>query len=78
MGWDGTGMNCCGMEWDGKEKYVPWTSLPITYKIVLSLYPSSNLLLVVIVVLQTKNKSRKKNKKKLILPNCLQQQAFLL
>ena len=29
MGWDGTGMNCYGMGWDGKEKYVPWTSLPI-------------------------------------------------
>ena len=27
MGWDGTGMNCYGMGWDGTEKYVPWTSL---------------------------------------------------
>ena len=26
MGWDGTGMNCYGMGWDGTEKYVPWTS----------------------------------------------------
>ena len=30
MGWDGTGMNCYGMGWDGTEKYVPWTSLRIT------------------------------------------------
>ena len=29
MGWDGTGINCYGMEWDGTEKYVPWTSLAI-------------------------------------------------
>ena len=29
MGWDGTGMNCYGMGWDGKEKYVPWTILNI-------------------------------------------------
>ena len=29
MGWDGTGMNCYGMGWDGTEKYVPWTSLMI-------------------------------------------------
>ena len=27
MGWDGTGINCYGMGWDGTEKYVPWTSL---------------------------------------------------
>ena len=25
MAWDGTGMNCYKMEWDGTEKYVPWT-----------------------------------------------------
>ena len=30
-GKDGTGMNCYGMGWDGTEKYVPWTSLPIAY-----------------------------------------------
>ena len=29
MGWDGTGMNCYGMGWDGTEKIVPWTSLGI-------------------------------------------------
>ena len=27
MKWDGTGINCYGMRWDGTEKYVPWTSL---------------------------------------------------
>ena len=32
MGWDGTGMNCYGMGWDGTEKYVPWTSLEILYQ----------------------------------------------
>ena len=30
MGWDGTGMNCYGIGWDGTEKNVPWTSLHIT------------------------------------------------
>ena len=29
MGWDGIGIICCGMGWDGTEKYVPWTSLHI-------------------------------------------------
>ena len=29
MGWDGTGMNCYGMGWDGTEKTVPRTSLGI-------------------------------------------------
>ena len=33
MGWDGTGMNCYGMGWDGTEKYVPWTSLKILHKV---------------------------------------------
>ena len=28
-GWDGTGMNCYGVGWDGTEKYVPRTSLYI-------------------------------------------------
>ena len=30
MGWDGTGMNCYKMGWDGAEKYVPRTSLRIS------------------------------------------------
>ena len=29
MGWDEIGINCCGMGWDGTEKYVPCTSLPV-------------------------------------------------
>ena len=29
MEWDGTGMNCYGMGWDGTEENVPWTSLII-------------------------------------------------
>ena len=29
ISWDGTGMNCHGMGWDGTEKHVPWTSLSI-------------------------------------------------
>ena len=32
MGWDGTGMNCYGMGWDGTEKYVPWTSLVVAHR----------------------------------------------
>ena len=27
--WDGIDIICCGMGWDGTEKYVPWTSLGI-------------------------------------------------
>ena len=30
MRWDGTGMNCYGMGWDGTEENVPWTSLAIS------------------------------------------------
>ena len=29
---DGIIINCYGMEWDGTEKYVPWTSLVISNK----------------------------------------------
>ena len=31
--WDGTGMNCYGIGWDGTEKYVPWTSLRFLEKL---------------------------------------------
>ena len=31
--WDGTGMNCYGMGWDGTEKYVSWTSLRICLRV---------------------------------------------
>ena len=32
MGW--VGIICCGMGWDGTEKYVQWTSLSITIIII--------------------------------------------
>ena len=37
MGWDGTGMNCNEMGCDVIEKYVPWTSLSISYSQALKL-----------------------------------------
>ena len=36
MGWDGIGIICCGMGWDGTEKYVPWTSLEIGHVLIFS------------------------------------------
>ena len=29
ISWDGVGINCYEMGWDGTEKYVPWTNLAI-------------------------------------------------
>ena len=31
--WDGIGINCYGIGWDGTEKYVPWTTLVIDKRV---------------------------------------------